>query len=86
MKNKKMLFTTVLLFAIIGICNIINVSTEEVKLPSSSYFAQGFEVNYQDELEIYVSSSGTINTYIMNEEQIDILIDSGGLTWNYLKR
>jgi hypothetical protein len=87
MKNKKMIIgTMLLLFAISGICNVINVSAEEVDLPSSSYYVQGYDVDYRDKLEISISSSGTINTYIMNDEQLNTLTDSGGLTWNYLMR
>ena len=87
MKNRKVIFGMILLlFAISGLCNVINVSAEEIEMPPTSYYAQGFDVVYQDELEIYVSSSGVINTYIMTEEQYGVLKDSGGLTWNYLKR
>lgn len=87
MKNKKMTIGTALfLFVLIGICNIVSVSAETVELPPTSYWARGFEVDHQDKLEITVSSNGLINTYIMNEEQIDILTDSGGLTWSYIIR
>lgn len=87
MKNKKMLLgTALLLFVLIGFCNVINVSAEQIEMPPTSWFSQGFVVDYQDELEIFVSSSGAINVYVMNQEQLDTLIDSDGLTWNYIKR
>ena len=88
MKNKKMVFgTMLLLFAISGICNIISVSAEEFELPPLSYRVYTFyDVNNQDELEIYVSSSGTVNVYVMDEHQLDVLDVSGGLIWMYLKR
>ena len=87
MKNKKMLLgTALLLFVLIGICNVINVSAEQIEMPPTSWFSQGFVVDCKDELEIYVSSSGTINVYVMNQEQLDALIDSDGLTWEYIKR
>ena len=87
MKNKKIMCGTILLlFVMSGLCNIISVSAESIDLPPSSYWARGFDVDYQDEIELSISSSGIINIYIMNEEQLNILTDSGGLTWNYLKR
>lgn len=89
MKNKKIIFGIIVLFAITGICSIQNVSADswdDVKIPPLSYWTCGFEVDYRDELEIYVSSSGAISIYVMNEEQIDNFEDSGGLNWYYLKR
>lgn len=86
MKNKKMLFTIVLLFAIIGICNIISVSADSFELRPLHYRVYGSELDYKDEIEIYVSSSGTVNVNIMNEYQYNYLIGSGGLIWNYLLR
>ena len=87
MKNKKMIVGTILLlFAISGICNVVDVSAEEIEMPPLSWFSKGFAVDYKDELEIYVSSSKVINVYVMNQEQLDVLIDSNGLTWNYIKR
>ena len=87
MKNKKMVLrTALLLFAIIGICNVINVSADQIEIPPISWFSQGFDVDCKDELEIYVSSSKAINVYVMNQEQLDTLIDSNGLTWDYIKR
>lgn len=87
MKNKKMLFgTALLLFVLIGICNVTNVSADQIEIPPTSWFSQGFDVDCKDELEIFVSSSKAINIYVMNQEQLDTLIDSGGLTWNYIKR
>ena len=87
MKNKKMVIGTALfLFVLIGIYNVTNVLAEQVEMPPTSWFSKGFVVDYKDELEIFVSSSGTINVYVMNQEQLDALIDSDGLTWNYIKR
>lgn len=87
MKNKKMAIgMMLLLFAISGICNVTNVSAEEFELPPLNYMAYNKELNYRDELEIYVSSSGTVNVYIMDKSQYDLLVDSGGLTWDYIKR
>ena len=87
MKDKKMAIGTILLlFAISGICNIVSVSAEEFELPPLHYMAYNKELNYRDELEIYVSSSGTVNVYIMDKTQYDLLVDSGGLTWDYIKR
>ena len=87
MENKKIMIGTILLlFVISGICNVISVSAGEVELSPLSYSYVSYTLEYRDELKLSVSSSGVINTYIMNEEQIDTLTDSGGLTWNYLKR
>jgi len=87
MKNKKMVLgTALLLFVLIGICNVINVSADQIEIPPISWFSQGFDVDCKDELEIYVSSSKAINVYVMNQEQLDTLIDSDGLTWEYIKR
>lgn len=87
MKNKKIAIgTMLLLFAISGICNIISVSAEEVELPPLSYLYYGFDVDYRDELDILISSTGTVNVYIMEEYQFDLLVDSGGLILDYIKR
>ena len=92
MKNKKMAIgIMLLLFAISGICNIINVSapppSPPLELPPLSYlYYGGFDVDYRDELEISVSSTGTVNVYIMEKYQFDLLVDSGGLIWDYIKR
>lgn len=84
MKNKRNVFGTMLfLFVLIGICNVINVSADEIEMPPSSYYATGFDVSSQDTLEIYVSSSGIINIYVMDENQYNILKDSDGLIWSY---
>lgn len=86
-KHKKIICGTILLlFAISGLCNVINVSAEEVDLPPLTYLYYSFDLDYRDELEIYVSSSGTVNVYIMEEYQFDLLVDSGGLIWDYIKR
>lgn len=83
MKNKKMVFgTMLLLFVLIGICNVINVSADEIEIFPSSYYAKGFDVSSQDTLEIYVSSSGVINVYVMDENQYNLLKDSGSI-WGY---
>lgn len=89
--NKKILVTILLLFAISGICNVISIyappPVPPLELPPLSYlYYGGFDVDYRDELEIYVSSSGTVNVYIMEKYQFDLLVDSGGLTWDYIKR
>lgn len=85
MKNKKMVFGTMLfLLVLIGSCNVITVSaTEEFEMPPSSYYATGFEVSSKDTLEIYVSSSGVINVYVMDENQYNALKDSDGSIWSY---
>ena len=87
MKNKKTVLGTILiLFAISGLCNVINVSAEEVELPPLSYYTHGLDLEYRDELKIYVSSSGTVNIYIMDHVQYAELVSSDGLTWHYIKR
>ena len=87
MKDKKMAIGTILLlFAISGICNIVSVSAEEFELPPLYYYAFGFDLERNDELEIYVDSSGTVNIYIMTDVDYAILVSSGGLIWNYIKR
>jgi len=80
MKNKKMIVgTTLLLFAISGICNVINVSAEEVYLPPHYYIGYEFDVKYNAQLKINIDSSGRIDVYIMNEHQAAELDSSGGL-------
>jgi len=91
MKNKKIVCGTILLlFAISGICNVISVyappPVPPLELPPLSYLYYDFDVDYRDELEISVSSTGTVNVYIMEKYQFDLLVDSGGLTWDYIKR
>ncbi len=87
MKNKKMIVGTILLlFAISGICNIVSVSAEEFELPPLSYSAFGLDLVRNDKLEIDVDSSGTVNIYIMTDVDYAILVSSGGLIWNYIKR
>ena len=87
MKDKKMAIGTILLlFAISGLCNVINVSAEEVELPPSSYYAYGLDLEWNDKLEIYVDSSGTVNVYIMDYVDYADMVSSGGLTWRYIKR
>lgn len=86
MKNKKMVFgTMLLLFVLIGICNIINVSADEIEMPPSSYYAKRFNVSSQDTLEIYISSSGVINVYVMDENQYNASKDSGSIRGYYVK-
>jgi len=89
MKNRKMVFGAILLlFAITGICNIPNVSADEVDIPALSYvyYNMGYLERNDKILINEIDSDGTINVYIMNEIQFNTLQDSGGLTWNYLKR
>jgi len=87
MKNKKIAIgTMLLLFVLSGFFNVANVSAEQIEIPPTSWFSQGFDVDCKDELEIFVSSSKAINVYVMNQEQLDTLIDSDGLTWEYIKR
>ena len=90
MKNKKMLFGIILLlFAITGICSIPNVSAGDVvDLPPLSYVSYSNTFNSKDKFWITVDvlSDGAVNVYVMNEEQHDTLVDSGGLIWNYCKR
>lgn len=91
MKNKKMVIGTILLlFTINGLCNIINVfadSWNDIEISPSSYmYVNPYTLEYKDELKLSVSSSGTINIYIMNAEQFSTLQDSGGLIWEYCMR
>ena len=68
-KNKGILLG-VILFTIIGIYNISNVSASEVEIPSGSYlYYRTNTLEYRDELILYISSDGLINVYIMNAEQ-----------------
>jgi len=92
MKNKKVLFGIVIfLFAITGIYSIQNVSafTDTVYIPSSTYlyYSMGYLEN-GDAIEINEIDvdGGGINVYIMNKIQLETMLDSGGLTWNYIKR
>lgn len=91
MKNKKIVIGTILLlFAISGICNVINVSADswnDVEIPPLSYlYVNTDTLEFKDELDINVDSSGTINVYIMNANQFSTLQSSGGLTWEYCMR
>ena len=91
MKNKKMVIGTILLlFVISGLCNVISVyapaPAPPVELPPLSYLYYDFDVDYRDKLEISISSNGTVNVYIMEKYQFDLLVDSGGLIWDYIKR
>ncbi len=86
-KNKKKILTTILLlFAISGLCNIVNVSADTVNLPPLYYLTRGRELKSQEGLKIFVSSSGAINVYIMDSSQYEHLKAFGGLSWLYLKR
>ena len=91
MKNKKMVIGTILLlFTINGLCNIINVfadSWNDIEISPSSYmYVNPYTLEYKDELKLSVSSTGTINIYIMNAEQFSTLQNSGGLVWEYCMR
>lgn len=91
MKNKKIVIGTILLlFAISGICNVINVSADswnDVEISPLSYlYVNTDTLEYKDELELYVSSSGIINVYIMDASQFSTLQSSGGLIWEYCVR
>ena len=91
MKNKKMVIGTILLlFTINGLCNIINVfadSWNDIEISPSSYmYVNPYTLEYKDELKLSVSSTGTINIYIMNAEQFSTLQNSGGLIWEYCMR
>jgi len=94
MKNKKILFgSIILLFAITGISSIPNVSSAEtIEIPPLSYiyYSMGY-LEYRDEIvinriEVIGGALDTINVYIMNTEQINTLLDSGGTIWIYLRR
>ena len=69
MKNKKMLFgAMLLLFVLTGVCSISNVSADTVNIPPLSYvYYRTNTLEYRDEVNLYVSSSGTINVYIIYE-------------------
>jgi len=91
MKNKKIMFGMIIfLFAITGICSIQNVSADswnDVEISHLSYVYVGtYTLEYKDELELYVSSSGDINVYIMDANQFSTLQNSGGLIWEYHMR
>ncbi len=91
MKNRKMVFGTILLlFVLTGICSIQNVvadSWTDVEISHSSYVYVGtYTLEYKDELNLYVSSSGDINVYIMDANQFSILQDSLGTVWEYHMR
>ena len=91
MKNKKMAIGTILLlFAISGLCNVVNVSADswnDVEISPLSYvYVSTNTLEYKDELELYVSSSGIINVYIMDASQFSTLQSSGGLIWEYCVR
>ena len=87
MKNKKITCGTILLlFAISGICNVTNVSAEEFELPPLSYYASGLDLERNDKLEINIVSSGTVNVYIMDYVDYAVMVSSGGLIWDYIKR
>ena len=88
MKNRKILFGTILLlFALIGICSIPNVSADTVKIPPLSYvYYRTNTLEYRDEINLYVSSSGTINIYIMDAEGFSKFQDSLGIVFEYWKR
>lgn len=73
MKNKKIVFGIILLFAITGICNIQNVSafTDTVYIPPSSYawYSVGY-LDVGDKLLINeIDSDGGIDILIMNGDQ-----------------
>ncbi|KKK44083.1 hypothetical protein LCGC14_1261760 [marine sediment metagenome] len=89
MKNKKIVFGIVIfLFAITGIYDVSNAFVDEFTLSPVSY--GGYSLGNLDDGDIIkineVDSSDTINVYIMNDDQYDILVNSGGLTWNYFIR
>lgn len=91
MKNKKIILgIMVFLFAITGICSVQNVSADswnDVEISHSSYVYAGvYNLEYKDELNLYVSSSGNINVYIMDANQFSILQDSLGTVWEYHMR
>lgn len=89
MKNKKIILgVTTFLFIMMGICSISHTFTDEFDLSHLSYRAYGLgNLNDGDIIEINeVDSSGAINVYIMNDEQYDEVVDSGGLIWNYFIR
>ena len=88
MKNKKMIFGIVIFsFVIEGICSIQNASAVEVEMRPLSYvYIPTKHLEPEDWIWIDIDSNGIINVYIMNDEQLDDLIDSGGLVWNYYKR
>lgn len=90
MKNNKIIFGIIVLFAITGIYSIQNVcadSWNDIEISPSSYmYVNPYTLEYKDELKLSVSSTGTINIYIMNAEQFSTLQDSGGLIWEYCMR
>ena len=82
MKNKKtVLGTILLLFAISGLCNIVNVSafTDTIYIPSSSYayYSLGYLESGDQILINEIDSDGGIDVYIMIQWQFDEFKDSG---------
>ena len=91
MKNKKTICGTILLlFVISGLCGVVNVSADswnDVEISPLSYvYVSTDTLEYKDELMLSVSSSGTINIYIMDASQFSTLQSSGGLIWEYCVR
>ena len=94
MRNKRIIFGLVIsLFVITGFCNIPNISAAEtIEIPPLSYvyYYMGYLENKDEilinEIEVLDGALDIINVYIMNEIQFEILQDSGGITWTYLKR
>lgn len=89
MKNKKTILGIIIfLFAITGICSISHAFVDEFKISPMTY--GGYDLGYLTDGDIIkineIDSSGSINVYIMNDEQYDEVKDSGGLIWNYFIR
>lgn len=84
MENKKItLGIIVLLFAIMGICSIQNVSAVDYPLPARSYRGFSEYCNIGDTIDYEITSDRVVNVYVMSDSQIDLYLSNPELEPEY---
>lgn len=84
MKNKKIACGTILLlFAISGLCSVIDVSADSHNLSPRGYVGYSEYCNYGDTIDYEITSDRNINIYIMNDEQLELYLAGSELAPEY---
>ena len=86
MKKTTLFLTTVLLLMVLFPNTVATPQLSDARdLPASSYLYIGsWSMDPNDKLSITVQTiTNEVDVYVMTQDQLNTLLDSGGITWNY---
>ena len=86
MKKTMLILTTTILLMVIVPCTIATPKTSDTyDIPGHSYLYIGsWNMNPNDQLSIVLNTGiNEVDVYVMTDDQLNTLLNSGGTTWNY---